>query len=213
VCELRRRGVLAGPEPLIFDSAQGPRPTSLARTTQSVRSLASRLAIGDAALEAGIIATNIARSKADTPPATGRTCLLIGTPPPDRGLADAIGGQGWHSDGPTLADAWRDPGTTVDESSGDPCAAIARQIHTSMLGNRAFTDRTAALHARLAATGATAAVLWYSEDEEAEVWHLPDLRRVLDAVGVPALALTRRAWGADPEAADRIGAFLAKIVA
>ncbi len=212
VCELRRRGVIAGgPEPLVFDSAQGPRASSLARTTQAVRGLAERLGVDDAALEAGIVATNSARPMLAAQPATSPTCLLIGTPPPDRALHDAIERQGWHADGAALADTWRDPGAAVDESTGDPGGAIARQIHTSVIGNRAFADRAAALRARLTATGAKAAVLWYSEDEEAEVWHLPDLRRVLDAAGVPALALTRRLWGPDPDAADRIGTFLKEI--
>lgn len=214
LCELRRRGVIAGgPEPLVFDSAQGPRASSLARTAQAVRVLAERLGVDDAALEAGIVATNAARYAASPPDATARTCLLIGTPPPDRTLHAAIEQAGWRADGPTMTEGWADPGAPVHEASGDPCAAIARQVHTSPLGNRAFTDREAALRARIAATGARAAVLWYAEDEEAEVWHLPGQRRVLEAVGLPALAMSRRTWGADPEAAERIGGFLKGLAA
>lgn len=214
LCELRRRGVIAGgPEPLVFDSAQGPRASSLGRTTQAVRGLAERLGVDEAALEAGIAATNAARQAALMPETTGRTCLLIGTPPPDRTLHAAIEHAGWRADGATMTLAWANPGAPVDETSSDPCAAIARQIHTSTLGNRAFTDREAALRTRIAATGAKAAVLWYAEDEEAEVWHLPGQRRVLEEAGLPALAMTRRTWGADSEAAERIDAFLKGLAA
>lgn len=209
LCELRRRGVIAGgPEPLVFDSAQGPRATSLVRTTESVRKLARRLGVNDSALEAGVRATNQKRA-AQLPATSGKpVCLLIGTPPPDRTLHAAIEGAGWAPDGPTLAALWRDCGAPVDEATGDPCAAIARQVNASPIGPRAFVDRAATLRERVVATGARSAVLWYAEQEEGEVWHLPSLRRVLEEAGVPALVLTRRKWTADSEAAAQIGKFL-----
>lgn len=212
LCELRRRGVIqGGPEPLVFDSAQGPRATSLARTTQSVRKLAGRLGVDDAALEAGIAATNVARAARATAGSHKPVCLLVGTPPPDRTLHAAIEATGFMADGPTLDALWSDPGAPVGEATGDPCAAIARQINASPIGPRAFVDRPEVLRARIAATSAQAAVLWYAEQEEGEVWHLPSLRRTLYEAGVPTLVLTRRQWGADHEAAAQIGVFLREV--
>lgn len=58
ICELQRQGLAAGPTPLIFDVAHVKRPTSLAHTVASVRTLAQRLEIGDDALCAGIDVAN-----------------------------------------------------------------------------------------------------------------------------------------------------------
>lgn len=212
LCELRRRGVIAGgPEPLVFDSAQGPRATSLARTTQSVRKLAERLGVDDNALEVGIAATNAGRAARATAGNDKPVCLLVGTPPPDRTLHAAIEAEGLAAHGPTLDELWSDPGAPVVEGSGEACAAIARQINASAIGPRAFVDRAEMLRARVAATSAQAAVLWYAEQEEGEVWHLPSLRRTLDEAGVPTLVLTRRQWSADHEAAAQISAFLREV--
>ncbi len=58
VCELQRRGEIGGPEPLIFDVAKVPRPSSLARTRDSLVKLADRLDIAAEALRDGIAATD-----------------------------------------------------------------------------------------------------------------------------------------------------------
>jgi hypothetical protein len=58
VCELQRTGAIGGPEPLIFDLAKVPRPTSVARTRDSLVKLADRLGIDEPALRAGIVATD-----------------------------------------------------------------------------------------------------------------------------------------------------------
>jgi hypothetical protein len=62
ICELRRGGQLAGPEPLIFDIARIPRATSVDHTAASLRKLALRLGIGEAALRAGIVSANQRRA-------------------------------------------------------------------------------------------------------------------------------------------------------
>jgi hypothetical protein len=54
ICELRSRGLLAGPEPVIFDVARIARASSEARCVESVRKLALRLKVDNAALEAAI---------------------------------------------------------------------------------------------------------------------------------------------------------------
>jgi hypothetical protein len=58
VRELQRRGKLRGPAPLVFDVARIPRDSSRRHTEGSLRLLAARLGVGDAALAAGIRATD-----------------------------------------------------------------------------------------------------------------------------------------------------------
>ena len=58
VCELQRRGLVAGPEPLVFDIAYIDRETSLRHTQAGLRRLADRLGADDAALRDGIHRAN-----------------------------------------------------------------------------------------------------------------------------------------------------------
>jgi hypothetical protein len=51
-------------------------------------------------------------------------------------------------------------------------------------------------------------VLWYAEEDEAEVWHLPAQKRALAEAGIPALVLTRRSWRGDDGVDADIAAFL-----
>lgn len=54
VRELQRRGLLAGPRPLVFDLALVPRTASLEHSTRSVVQLAAQLGVGEEALAAGL---------------------------------------------------------------------------------------------------------------------------------------------------------------
>jgi len=58
LCELRRRGDLKGPEPLIFDMALVPRDSSLLRTTWAVSHLAGQLDVDERAMAHGIARAN-----------------------------------------------------------------------------------------------------------------------------------------------------------
>lgn len=207
VCELRTRGLIAGPEPLIFDIARAARSSSEARTIASVYGLAKRLDVSDAALEGAIIAGNVRRRSA--PDATiGPSCLLSGTLPPDRRVHAMIEATGWRAAGETLGESWQRLGSPVDERTGDPAAAIGRQLFAERFGPRAFFDRTKALKARVQATHARAAILWLAEEDEVSVWHLPEQRRTLEALAVPALILTRCDWHANDGIDARIAEFL-----
>jgi hypothetical protein len=62
VCELQRRGLVAGPTPLVFDIALIPRKSSVAHSIRAVRDLTQRLNVSEAALEAGIVAANRRRA-------------------------------------------------------------------------------------------------------------------------------------------------------
>ena len=211
LCELQRRGLVAGPEPLILDIAKIPRASSVARTTESLRALAKNLAVEDASIEAAIAASNARRADAATP--SGKVCLLAGTAPPDRRLHDAVSAAGFTPVGPTLAEDWMDLGEPVEEGTGDPLAAIARQLHRRPRGPRSFADPAAVLGNEIERVGARAVVLWRIEEDEAQTWHLPAERRVLETAGIPALVLTRRDWLARDGAADEIRQFLEGVTA
>jgi hypothetical protein len=62
LCELRRRGIVAGPEPLIFDIAHIRKASSLEWTIAAVRQLAQELGLDEAALQAGIETANRRRA-------------------------------------------------------------------------------------------------------------------------------------------------------
>lgn len=204
LCELQRRGLVGGPRPTILDLAQIPRATSEAHTIASVRGLAAELGLDDAMLEAAIGRTN-ARRAASAERAGRPACLITGTPPPHRLLHDAVAAAGFSAVGETLAEVWSNPGPRVEEASGDPAAAIGRQVHARRNDRRGFLDAGQATAALARGCDAAAAVLWYSEEDEARVWDLPRVREALD---MPALVLTRRDETGADGAPDEIRSFL-----
>ena len=210
ICDLQRRGAIGGPEPLICDIAKIPRPTSEARTIAKLRELAERLEVADDALEEAILAGNQRRATPANIP-EGKVCLLAGTAPPDRRLHDAIAAAGFVPFGLTLAENWADLGPAVEEGTGDPLAALGRQLHLREGGSRSFADPAALLGRAMECAGSAAVVLWRIEEDEAQTWHLPAERRLLERSGLPNLVLTRRDWLARDGAADEITAFLQEI--
>ncbi len=206
--ELRRRGLLAGPEALVFDVAKIARPSSAEHMIASVRGLARRLDLSDAALERGIADTNARRAQATRSAALTLTCLLAGSPPPDRRLHAVIEAAGWGAVGHTLGEAWSHLGAAVAEKSGDPAAAIGRQLYAAQLGQRGFFDRGATLVREARAANASAVVLWCIEEDETQVWHIPEQRKALESAGLPALVLTRCNWRANDGVDVKISTFL-----
>jgi len=207
ICELQRRGAAAGPEPLICDIAKIPRSASLLRTRETLTRLCERLEVSSACLEAAIVAANRSRA-ARSASASGRVCLLAGTPPPDHRLHDAITSCGFAPQGRTLAQDWADLGAVVEEGTGDPLGAVARQLHEREGGPRSFLDPAAHLTRAIDEAAPAAIVLWRIEEDDAQIWYLPAERRVLAASCLPHLVLTRRDWLARDGAADEIIAFL-----
>ena len=206
LCELQRRGLVGGPEPLILDIAKVPRESSLHRTEFSLRKLAGQLGVtGEALAEA--IATCNADRRASMPAVAGRKCLLAGTPPPDSRLHDAAARAGFTMIGPTLAETWTTLGASV-EVDREPFSALARQVHSDPAGPRSFADAGAALHDAIVECRAEAVVLWQIEEDEAQAWHLPAQRAALAREGSPSLVLTRRDWLARDGAAAEIAGFL-----
>lgn len=208
LCELRRQGVVGGPEPLIFDAATIPRASSGARLAAAVRGLADRLGVDAAALEQGIVETNTRRTGDAATGDARRCCLIAGTPPADRRLHAMIEHAGWQASGDTLGQTWAGAGAAVDEGSDDPFAAVAAQMHRGVQSSRGFRDMAAALMEGVRSHRADAVLLWLAEEDEARLWHLPAQRDALAAAGVPALFLTRRDWRANDGEAESIDLFL-----
>ncbi|HTM95670.1 MAG TPA: hypothetical protein VL100_07625 [Croceibacterium sp.] len=209
VCELQARGLIAGPKATIFDVAKIPRTASAERTIAKARDLARELDVSDAAIEEAIAASN--RTRAQAPAGNGeRVCLLAGTSVPDGRLHRAITSAGFEPVGQTLVDEWMDLGDTIEERTGDPAAAVGRQVHESTSGSRSFADPGARLAARIAAVGAKAVIVWQIEEDEAQSWQLPAQRRVLENSGLPHLVLTRRDWRARDGAPVEIVEFLSR---
>jgi hypothetical protein len=212
LCELQRRGLIGGPEPIIVDVAKIPRPSSVARTIEAVRGLCKRLGVTDAALEEAIRHTN-ERRRAHAIVPQGRRCLIAATPLPDDRLHRVVADCGFVPVGETLAEEWSNLGPLVAEGTGDPAAAIGTQLHETPIGPRSFADPAEELLARIAEVHAQAVVIWRIEEDEAQAWHLPAQRRALENAGVPSLVLTRRDWQAKDGAAAEIADFLKGIPA
>ena len=208
ICELQRRGLVGGPRPLIFDVAKIPRASSETHTIEGVRRLAEEFGLDNEALEAGIVATNRKRAAGTETAPAGRTCLLAGTPPPHRLLHDAIAAVGFAPIGPTLAEVWADAGPAVEEATGDPAAAIGRQVHRRHDDRRGFGDAARSTLELARRSGAEAAILWYGEEDEVRVWDVPGVRETLAEAGVPLLLMTRRDEAARDGAPAEVRAFL-----
>ncbi|MXO58432.1 hypothetical protein GRI89_02575 [Altererythrobacter salegens] len=206
ICELQRRGLLSGPEPVILDIAKVPRESSLAHTAQSLKKLADRLGVGVDDLVAAGAPSPHGVTDLERP-----VCLLAGTPPPDRRLHDAIETAGYGAAGATLVESWGLLDYAIDPALGDPFETLARQVHVSPHGPRAFIDAGANLISQIEVLGAAAAVLWQIEEDEAQAWHLPAQRAALERAGIPSLVLTRRDWLARDGAAEEIVAFLSGV--
>ncbi len=212
ICELRRQGVIGGPEPLIFDAATIPRASSGRQMAAAVRALAERLGIDAAGLARGIRETNARRAAVVAEQEDGPVCLIAGTPPPDRRLHEMVEAAGWRAAGATLAESWGALGPMVGEGD-DPFVAIAAQLHDNVMGSRAFHDRAAALIADVRRIGARRVLLWFAEEDEARLWDVPAQRAALAAEGIPALVMTRRDWRANGDEAEEIGRFLEGVAA
>lgn len=208
LCELRRTGAIMGPEPLMLDIAKIPRESSVARTEAALRKLAEKLGVDAAALSAAIAPANLKRDAAlAAGQSTTPVCLIAGSPLPDDRMHTMVSQCGWSAVGTTLAETWADRGPRVDET-GDPFAALARQLNARHLDTRGFGDRAAALAQQASDVGAKAALLWLIEEDDTTVWQLPALRSALEREGLAVLVATRRDWSCRDGIDSQIGAFL-----
>ncbi|MFV0643938.1 MAG: hypothetical protein ACK5NN_05480 [Sphingomonadaceae bacterium] len=205
ICELRRQKLIGGPEPVIFDVAMVRRATSLAHMEVALRSLAARFGVQAEDLAAAMQKTQ--NHNATSTEQGASVCLLIGTPPPDCRLHNAISKGGMQPEGPILPEIWAASPKYEGYSNGDPFALLASSLHSSTLISRSFSEPAVSLKSRLGKGAVKAAVLWCSEDDEAIVWHVPAMQQVLAEAGVPTLVLTRRDWAGQDGAVQEIEAF------
>ena len=134
-------------------------------------------------------------------------CLLPGTPPPQGLLHQAIRAAGFVPLGQTLSESWSELGPEV-QVDGDPAAAIGRQVHARRNEWRGFGAIAGWVGDLAKASNAAAAVLWFTEEDEARIWHLPRIRDALAEAGVPTLIMTRRDEQGADDAPAEIAAFL-----
>jgi hypothetical protein len=211
LCELRRAGSIKGPEPLILDIAKIARDSSVARTEAALRKLGERLGVDATALAKAISSGNTKRGTGAAVSASAAPVYLIaGSSLPDDRMHRMVAQSGWCAVGRTLADEWADRGPHVDET-GDPFAALARQLNARHLDTRGFSDRAATLVQQARDVGAKAALLWLIEEDDTTVWHLPALRAALTCEGLPVLVATRRDWSCSDGIDTEISAFLAGV--
>lgn len=212
VCELQARGLIGGPEPLVFDVAKIDRASSVERVASQLRSLADRLGVTAGALAEAIRQSNAnRRERLASHPSGVRPCLLVGTAPPDRRLHDVIEGAGFHPLGQTIAEDWSASGAPVSEDEEDPFHALARQINTNPHGPRSLADPGETLRRQIASTDPQAVILWRIEEDEAQAWHLPAQIATMRESGLPHLVLTRRDWLCRDGVKQEIDTFLQEI--
>jgi len=132
VNELRRRGKLAGPEPVMFDIALIPRDTSAAHTKQAIVELMDRFDIDMPQLEAGIVQADRLRERMAR-------------------LASERNADGPAYERLARAALWTDPGAWLT-SAGMPAADGAAAQRILLAGSVPPDDR---LHAVVEAAGAS----------------------------------------------------------
>ncbi len=212
VCELQRRGLVGGPQPLNLDIAKIARPTSLDRTIAKLRELSDLLEASDDAIENAIADTNAERANAQAGQAGARV-LITGSPSLNTRLADAVRSCGFSPSEVSLHDLWTDLGDPVEQGTGDPVAALGHWMYNRQSGPRGFADPARTLADKIAQAAPAAVVLWRIEEDEAQCWHLPAERAVLDQSGIPSLVLTRRDALARDGAPAEIETFLQGVAA
>ena len=139
----------------------------------------------------------------------GGRLLLAGSAPPDDRLHLAVESQGWTIVGELYDRALDRLGAPiVSAEAEDPFLVVGRHAHAGRTGARSIVDRAQWLLDEAKRRRADAVLLWLVAEEEALVWHVPRQRRLLEANGIPVLALTVRRWDAADGAAEEIARFI-----
>ena len=140
-----------------------------------------------------------------------RQLVFAGSSPPDDRFHKATESVGWNICSDLYQRALRRHGDPVSDFASDPISVLARQANINPNGLRAFTDRSAVLMSEIQRTGAQAAVLWFTEEDEALAWQVPQYHKALEGQGVPALVLTRQSWDDGIAATAAIQEFLREL--
>jgi len=133
--------------------------------------------------------------------------LLAGSVPPDETLHEAVEAAGWSVTGEANDLSLMRHGPAVP-TDGDPAEAIGRQAQALPLGARSFANRGPIVVEAARRARAGAVILWYVEEDEAQVWQIPAQVEELAAAGIPTLVLTRRKWSGGDDTVARIQDFL-----
>lgn len=139
---------------------------------------------------------------------TGCGVVLAGSTPPDERIHLAIEEAGW-----TVVEELYDRGLNrlgaeVDVAAPDLPQAIADRWLAHHFGARHSSDTATELVQSLRRTGARAAILWCTREDEALAWQVAAQRKALQQSGIPALVLVARAWTFDDGASEEIKSFL-----
>lgn len=137
--------------------------------------------------------------------------LLAGSVPPDERLHLAVDRAGACVVAETHVHAIGRLGEPLATPEPGAARHVARQLIRTATGPRAFVDRAQWITGQARAARAAAVILWLTREDEALAWHVPALRRALQAANLPALVLPAASWRADDGALDRIGEFCREV--
>lgn len=146
-------------------------------------------------------------------PAQGaaRRVLLAGSVPPDERLHRAVERADACIVAETHVHAIGRVGAPLAAAESTAARHVARQLIANATGPRAFIDRAQWITGQARDARAAAVILWLTREDEALAWHVPALRRALDAAQLPALVLPAASWRADDGALDRIEEFCREV--
>jgi len=140
-----------------------------------------------------------------------RGLVLAGSIPPDDSFQQAAEACGWNIVGEVNQRSLSRYGAPIEVGADDPVTMIARRINDNPYGPRAFADRSARLLAEVESSGAEAVVLWLTEDDEAQAWHVASQRAALADRNIPALVMTRRRWDGQDDSIKHMTEFLQEL--
>lgn len=140
-----------------------------------------------------------------------RRLFLAGSIPADDSIYRAAESCGWNFVGELHQRSLSRYGLPVASADDDPVTTIARQINNNPYGPRAFGNRSAHLLDEVERTGAEAVVLWLTEDDEAQAWHVAHQRAALADKNIPSLVMTRRRWDGGDDSINEMGKFLQEL--
>ena len=140
-----------------------------------------------------------------------RRVLLAGSAPPDERLHRTVQDAGGSVVAETHVHALGRLGLPMAQAESTAARHVARQLTAQAVGPRAFLDRAEWIVARARDAQAAAVILWLTREDEALAWHVPAMRRALQAANLQALVLPAASWRADDGALERIGEFCREV--
>ncbi len=141
----------------------------------------------------------------------GAGVVLAGSSPPDDRIHLAIEQTGWTVVAELYDRGLGRLGAQVDAAAPDLPRAVAERWLEHHFTSRDSSDPAVELIATVRRTGAVAAILWCSREDEALAWRVAGQRAALQQAGIPALVLVARSWSFDDGAAEEITSFLGEL--